>query len=65
MNTLMRWLGIVRSVMAGFFGVQSQRQYVKDASTFSIIPFIIVGVIMVFIFILSIWFGVNLLLPSA
>jgi uncharacterized membrane protein len=64
MSTYKRWLGVVGSVMASFFGVQTQKQHVKDANSSSFVPFIIVGVIMVIVLILSIWFGVNLLLPS-
>lgn len=65
MIIIKRWLGIVGSVMASFFGVQSHNQYVKDASESSFVPFAVVGVIMVIIFVLSIWFGVNLLLPDS
>jgi cobalamin biosynthesis Mg chelatase CobN len=64
MKTFKHWLGIVGSVMASFFGVQSHSQYTKDASSSSFVPFAVVGVIMVIILVLSIWFGVNLLLPS-
>lgn len=64
MNIIRHWLGILGSVMASFFGVQSQKQYHKDANTSSFVPFLIVGVIMVVVLILSIWFGVNLLLPN-
>lgn len=65
MNIVMRYLGIVKSVLASFLGVQSHNQYAKDAASSSFVPFIVVGVIMVIILILSIWFGVSLLLPAA
>lgn len=65
MIILKRWLGIVGSVVASFFGVQSHNQYAKDASASSFVPFAIVGVIMVIILVLSIWFGVNMMLPES
>ncbi|MFT5282100.1 MAG: ABC-type arginine transport system permease subunit [Yoonia sp.] len=65
MSVVKRWLGVVKSVMASFIGVQSQSQYAKDASGSSFVPFIVVGVIMVILLVLSIWFGVSLLLPSS
>lgn len=65
MKVVKYWLGVVGSVIASFFGVQSHSQYAKDASAPSFVPFAVVGVIMVIILILSIWFGVNLLLPSS
>jgi len=64
MSVVKRWLGIVGSVIASFFGVQSRRQYNKDAEASSFVPFAVVGVIMVIILILSIWFGVSLMLPA-
>jgi uncharacterized membrane protein len=64
MNTFKRWLGVVSSVMASFFGVQSQNRYAKDANNSSFVPFLIVGVIMVIVLIMSIWIGVNMILPS-
>lgn len=60
-----RWLGVVGSVIASFFGVQSHNQYAKDASSSSFVPFAVVGVIMVILLVLSIWFGVNLMLPAS
>jgi hypothetical protein len=65
MNEFKRWLGVAGSVMASFFGVQSQNRYIKDANSSSFVPFIVVGIIMVVVLILSIWFGVNLMLPSS
>ncbi|MFT6269328.1 MAG: cobalamin biosynthesis Mg chelatase CobN [Alphaproteobacteria bacterium] len=65
MNVFKRWLGVVQSVMASFIGVQSHSQYAKDASSSSFVPFAIVGVIMVIVLVVSIWFGVNLLLPNS
>ena len=64
MNTIKHWLGIVKSVLASFLGVQSHSQYVKDADVPSFLPFVIVGVIMLILLILTIWFGVNLLIPD-
>ncbi|GAB56941.1 hypothetical protein GPUN_2827 [Glaciecola punicea ACAM 611] len=64
MSTTKDWLAVVQSVMAGLLGVQSQRKYVEDANATSFVPFVVVGVIMVIVLILSIWFGVSLLLPN-
>jgi hypothetical protein len=64
MNTFQHWLGIVKSVLASFLGVQSQANYVKDAEKPSFFPFIIVGVVMVVLLIVSVWLVVNLFIAS-
>lgn len=65
MSTFKHWLGIVKSVLASFLGVQTHNQYAKDAEMPSFVPFLVVGVIMVILFILTIWLGVNLLLSTS
>lgn len=46
---------VIKSVLASFFGVQTQSNYHKDfTQATSILPFIIVGVIMVILLVLSI-----------
>lgn len=62
MEFIKRWLSIVKSVLASFLGVQSQSQYVKDANMPSVVPFIVVGVVMVIVFVVSLWLFVNLLI---
>lgn len=63
MNVIKRYLGVVASVMSSFLGVQSHSKYSKDADSTSFVPFIVVGVIMVVVLVMTIWFGVNLLIP--
>jgi uncharacterized membrane protein YidH (DUF202 family) len=55
------WVGIVKSVFASLIGVQSQKQYEKDANTPSIVPFIAVGIVMVALFVITLWVLVNFL----
>lgn len=64
MNFIKHWFGIVRSVGASFLGVQSHSEYLKDADKPSFVPYIIVGVIMVFMFIISVWLLVKFLIAS-
>lgn len=54
------YLGVIKSVLASFFGVQSSSQYQKDADSPSFVPFVVVGVLMTVILILSIVFIVSL-----
>lgn len=58
------WMGIVRSVFASLIGVQSQKQYEKDANSSSIVPFIAVGIIMVALFVVTLWVLVNVLVSA-
>lgn len=44
-------LQVIASVLASFFGVQSDRNYQRDFEQTSIVPYIIVGVVMVFVLI--------------
>lgn len=59
-----KWFGILKSVMASFFGVQTQEQYVKDANMNSVIPFVVVGFIMVVVLVLAIWMLVQVLVSA-
>ncbi|MGB3725079.1 MAG: DUF2970 domain-containing protein [Glaciecola sp.] len=58
----MQWLSVVKSVLASFFGVQTQAQYVKDANMPSFVPFLVVGIVMVVLFVISLWLLVQFLL---
>ncbi|MFC3122968.1 DUF2970 domain-containing protein [Agaribacter flavus] len=52
---------IVWSVLASFFGVQSEKNYRKDFSQFdSILPFVLVGLFMLIAFVLFVIALVNL-----
>lgn len=64
MQFIEKWFGIVKSVLASFLGVQSQQQYLKDANMPSFVPFIVVGIVMVILFVLSLWLIVNLFLTA-
>lgn len=59
-----KWFGIIKSVMASFFGVQTQEQYVKDANMNSMVPFVVVGFIMVAVLVLTIWLLVKVLVST-
>jgi cobalamin biosynthesis Mg chelatase CobN len=64
MSFIRRWLGIVKSVLASFLGVQTHAQYTKDAKMSSFVPFLIVGIVMVIALISVIWILVNVMLQS-
>ncbi|WP_095497735.1 DUF2970 domain-containing protein [Paraferrimonas haliotis] len=49
----MRWFQAIGSVLAGFFGVQSEHNRNKDFATDSPIPFIISGLVMAGVLVLS------------
>ena len=63
MNFIKHWLLIVKSVLASFIGVQSQNQYEKDAQLPSFLPFLIVGIIMTILLVVTIYLAVNVMLP--
>lgn len=50
---------VVLSVLASAFGVQSQANYKRDFSQTTVLPFIVVGVILVLILILTLVSLVN------
>ena len=52
---------IVKSVAASMLGVQSQKNYEEDFSEQSALPFIITGIVMVVIFVISLVVFVNIL----
>ncbi|WP_371193591.1 DUF2970 domain-containing protein [Glaciecola sp. SC05] len=54
LSSLSLWQ-IVKSVLASFLGVQTQRNYEQDfTQANSIVPFVLVGVVMVVVLVLSI-----------
>ncbi|WP_394172109.1 DUF2970 domain-containing protein [Thalassotalea litorea] len=53
------------SVIAAFFGVQSEKNRVQDFESGSALQFIIVGLIAVIVFVLSLVWVVTLVLDSA
>jgi len=65
MNVISKWIGIVKSVLASFFGVQSQQQYTKDANMPSFVPFIVVGIVMIILFVWTLWLVVNFMIDAS
>ncbi len=59
----MEFLKVLKSVMAAMIGVQKKKNLEEDFSKSSPLPFIIAGIIMTFVFILSVWGVVQLVLP--
>lgn len=53
---------VIKAVSASMLGVQSQKNYQNDFSSHSAIPYLIVGVVFVGIFILGLLLLVNLVL---
>jgi len=64
MSKVKQWLRIVKSVMASFIGVQTQSNYDKDANMGSFVPFIVIGLLMAIVFVLTVWTLVNLLIAN-
>ena len=56
---------VVMSVMASFFGVQSSRQHEEDFTRGRPLAYIIVGLVMTLVFILTVWFAVQVVVSSA
>lgn len=53
-ETRMSWWEVVKSVAASMFGVQSEKKRQADFSTHqSFLPFVIVGVVFVVVFVIS------------
>ncbi len=55
---------VVFSVMASFFGVQSSRQHEEDFTRGKPLAYIIVGLVMTLVFILTVWFAVQVVVSS-
>ncbi|WP_088331385.1 DUF2970 domain-containing protein [Lacimicrobium sp. SS2-24] len=59
------WWEVVKSVAASMFGVQSEKKRQADFSSHqSIVPFLIVGVIFVAVFVISLIIFVKWLIPG-
>lgn len=58
---LRKWFRLVQSVFASMLGVQSQKNYEQDFTEKSVVPFIVTGVVLVILFILSLVLLVNIL----
>jgi hypothetical protein len=58
---LSKWFRFVKSVSASMLGIQSQKSYEEDFAEQSVLPFIVTGIILVVLFILSLILLVNFL----
>ena len=47
--------GVIRSVSASMFGVQSSKKHAEDFSKGNITSYIVVGLVATFLFILTVW----------
>ncbi len=56
-------LQVVASVLAAFFGVQSQKNRERDFSRGDPLIFIAVGVVLTALFVLAVWSVVQMVLP--
>ncbi len=60
----MELLKIIKSVLSAMIGVQKKKNLQADFSQKSAMPFIIVGILMTLVFLLTIWGVVQLVLSS-
>jgi len=60
----MEFLRVIKSVMSAMIGVQKKKNLEEDFSKNSATPFIIAGIIMTIIFVITIWFVVQLALKA-
>ncbi len=58
-------LDTIFSVLASFFGVQSQKNRVRDFSSGKPIVFIVVAIVLTLVFVLTLWGIVQLMLKNA
>jgi hypothetical protein len=61
----MEFLRAIKSVMLAMIGVQKSKNLKEDFSKKSAMPFIVAGIIMTLVFILSIWAVVNIALSTS
>lgn len=64
LKVTMEYLKVFKSVLSAMIGVQNKKNLEEDFSKSSATPFIIVGIIMTLVFIVAIWFVVQLVLKS-
>jgi hypothetical protein len=60
----MEFLRAIKSVMAAMIGVQKKKNLEEDFAKKNALPFIVAGIVMTLVFILSIWTVVNIALNS-
>jgi hypothetical protein len=59
-----RWFSVLQSVLAALFGVQSEQKRQHDFQTPKPLPYILVGIVLVALFILSLVLIVNTILAT-
>jgi hypothetical protein len=59
----MEFFNAIKSVMAAFVGVQKKKNLEEDFTKKSATPFIVAGVLMAIVFVVSIYTVVQLILP--
>lgn len=55
---------VIKSVLAAMFGVQSEKNRNRDFKQSSLLPFVVVGIVMIALLILSIIGGISLLMTQ-
>ncbi|WP_255409454.1 DUF2970 domain-containing protein [Glaciecola sp. 33A] len=50
---LKKWFRLVKSVSASMLGVQSQKSYEEDFTEQSAVPFVVTGIVLVIVFVVS------------
>lgn len=60
-QVIKNWFRLVKSVTASMMGIQSQKNYEEDFAEQSVVPFVVTGIILVILFILSLVLLVNFL----
>ncbi|WP_226988961.1 DUF2970 domain-containing protein [Brumicola pallidula] len=58
---LKKWFRLIKSVSASMLGVQSQKSYEEDFTEQSPVPFIVTGIVLVILFVVSLVLLVNFL----
>jgi len=58
----MEYFKIIKSVLFAMIGVQKRKNLEEDFSKQSVIPFIIAGILMTIVFVLTIWLVVQFVL---
>ena len=61
----MEFLRAIRSVMSAMIGVQKKKNLQEDFSKKSAMPFIVAGILMTFVFIMTLWLVVKIALSTS
>ena len=61
----MEFLRAIKSVMSAMIGVQKKKNLEEDFSKKSAMPFIVAGILMTFVFIMTVWVVVKIALNTS